>query len=329
MLLLPLLAALFLLDSTQATAQAQKGNDKATIARQKIADQGLFFALAEKNIPTMITMRDQGANPNTNLTRLGLTVNEVFGSDAPINTQPFNPRSWPILHWAVYSNNLEAVKILLRSGARVNAPDIYGATALHWAAWGGFHEIGKLLMNNKANCQALDLKKRTPKDWALMVSQNDMIRLIDGRLCNPALPKDSDNDGVYDDMDLCPNTPYGATVDERGCWVVAYPSFFDFDKAIVKRKYVKHIEDAAQIIKNIPTMQVSVQGHTDSVGTQEYNYKLGLRRAEAVKRILEDNGVNPSQLIVISFGKTKPTYSNKSARSRALNRRVELAPVQP
>lgn len=324
MIMLLFLVAMPLLGPSPA--QAQKDSNETIWARQKIADQGLFFALAQSDISSMFALRDQNANPNTNLTILGLTVQEVFGPEAPILSQPFNPRAWPILHWAVYLNDLEAVKLLLRSGARVNASDIYGATALHWAAWGGYHEIGKLLLNNKANCQARDRKQRTPKDWAIMMSQDDMVRLISGRTCNPAPAKDSDNDGVDDYIDLCPDTPYGALVDERGCWVVADASFFDFDRAVVKKQYVKHIEDAAQVLKNTPGLEMVVEGFTDSVGSVDYNLELGYRRAESVKNILVASGVDPNLLIIISRGEAEPAASNKTSRGRALNRRVELRP---
>lgn len=309
-------------------AEAKKRVDEEVLlARQHTADQGLFYALAKDDIAGLVTLRDQGADPNTSLSRLGLKVADVF-PDTPITTQPFDPRGWPILHWAVYLDNIEAVKVLLRSGARVNAPDIYGATALHWAAWGGRHSIAKLLLNNGASCQAEDQKRRTAKDWAIMMGQNDMIRLLDARTCKPTAIRDSDRDGVPDDQDQCPDTPYGAPVDERGCWVVAYASFFDFDKAVVKSQYMTHIQDAARILKDNPNLKVEIRGHTDSVGTPEYNLDLGRRRAEAVARILAENGVDSNRFQLTSKGESEPATSNATANGRARNRRVEIHVVQ-
>ena len=312
-----------------APALAQRVDPEVLLARQATADQGLFFALAEGDITSMVTLRDQGANPNTSLAILGLKVKDIFGSDQPILDQPFDPTGWPILHWAVYLGDLEAVKVLLRAGARVNTPDVYGATALHWAAWGGKHSIAKLLLNNGANCRAADIKKRTAKDWAIMMGQTDMIRLLDARTCKPAPIRDSDGDGVPDDQDLCPNTPYGAPVDERGCWVVAYATFFDFDKSVVKSKYISHLAGAADVLKNYPDLIVDIQGHTDAVGTNEYNLKLGLRRAEAVKKVLVSKGVQANRLNVSSMGESQPIADNSSTKGRARNRRVEIHVVQP
>ena len=312
-----------------AAAMAQRVDPEVLLARQTSVDQGLFFALARNDIAGMVTMRDQGANPNVSLSVLGLKVGDIFGQETPILDQPFDPTGWPILHWAVYLGNLDAVKMLLRSGARVNTPDIYGATALHWAAWGGRHSIAKLLLNNGASCRAMDIKRRTAKDWAIMMGQNDMIRLLDTRTCKPAPIRDSDGDGVPDDQDLCPNTPYGAPVDERGCWVVAYATFFDFDKSVVKSKYLPYIAGAAAVLNNHPELVVEIQGHTDHVGTDEYNLKLGMRRAEAVKRVLVNNGVRADRLITSSLGESQPIATNSTASGRARNRRVEIHVAQP
>lgn len=299
------------------------------LARQTTADQGLFFALAQNDISAMATLRDQGANPNTSLAILGLKVKAVFTDAAPILDQPFDPRSWPILHWAVYLGNEDAVKLLLRAGARVNAPDVYGATALHWASWGGRHSIGKLLLNNGASCKATDIKHRSAKEWAIMMGQTDMIRLLDSRTCRDTAICDSDGDGVPDDQDQCPNTPYGAKVDERGCWVVAYASFFDFDKSAVKAQYLPAIQNAALVLKNYPDLVVEVEGHTDAIGTDEYNYNLGLRRAQAIKKVLVSNGVAANRLVVTSKGEARPIANNESSSGRAINRRVEIHVSQP
>ncbi|MDR0881806.1 MAG: OmpA family protein [Candidatus Adiutrix sp.] len=310
-------------------ALAQRANPEELLARQSTLDQGLFFALAKGDVGAMVTLRAEGADPNTSLSRLGLKVKDIFGPTAPILDQPINPSSWPLLHWAVYLDKLEAVKVLLRSGARLNTPDMHGATALHWAAWGGRHDIAKLLLDNGASCRAVDIKRRTAKDWAVIMGQYDMVRLLESRICHGPAAKDSDGDGVPDDQDLCPNTPYGAPVDERGCWVVAYASFFDFDKSVVKPKYLPHLAEAASVLKNYPELLVEIQGHTDSVGTDQYNYGLGQRRAEAVKKVLVKNGVNPATLNTSSKGESQPIATNATSGGRSRNRRVEIHVAQP
>ncbi|MDR0356688.1 MAG: OmpA family protein [Deltaproteobacteria bacterium] len=137
--------------------------------------------------------------------------------------------------------------------------------------------------------------------------------------------QDSDNDGVCDDRDVCPSTPAGAAVDERGCWIAAYSQFFDFDKAEVKSAFLPRIQYAAEIlVKNPQLGVVTIAGHTDAKGTDAYNMELGRKRAQAVKDLLVKYGAPADKLVVESFGKTKPIAENDTEEGRAKNRRVEF-----
>ncbi len=304
-------------------AQARRIDEEALLGRRAAAGQGLFRALAQRDWATLVTLHDQGADPNASLSQLGLTAMEVFG-EPQINTQPFDPSSWPLLHWAAALNQPEAVKILLRSGARINTPDIYGATALHWAAWSGGHSAAVILLQNNADGRAADHKRRTPRDWAIMRGQNELIRLLDGLDHGAAPSRDADRDGVTDDLDFCPDTLYGAPVDDRGCWVAARPDFFEPDKAAIKEKYLPHLAEAAQVLNTRPEVRVEIQGHTDSAGSAEYNLNLGQRRAETVAHILAENGVDPGRLEVTSQGESRPVVSRALTGDWARNRRVEI-----
>ncbi|MDR1050489.1 MAG: OmpA family protein [Deltaproteobacteria bacterium] len=325
---LSIAAAALMLLSISAAALAQTGPE-ARLSQQLTADVGMFYALSDGDVAAMAALRDQGADPNATLARVGLKPKVVFDEDLPIFTQPFNTTSWPLLTWAVYLNDEQAVSMLLRAGARVNSPDEYGATPLHWAAWAGRHSIAKLLLNNGASCTSRDFKQRTAKDWAVMVSQYDVVRLIDSRSCRTPQIGDEDQDGVPDDRDQCPGTPLGAPVDERGCWIVAYAAFFDFDRAVIKSEFLPHIQQAARVLSNNPDVNVSVVGHTDHVGSESYNYTLGLRRAQAVVRELVRNGVSPARLQEDSRGENEPVADNATSSGRARNRRVEIHVAQP
>lgn len=136
---------------------------------------------------------------------------------------------------------------------------------------------------------------------------------------------DSDGDGVCDEDDLCPNTPRGAPVDERGCWVAAYSQFFDFDKSEVKSAFLPRLKHAAELInQNTDIPQVTIAGHTDNVGSPNYNMELGRRRAQAVYDLMVKYGVSPSRMKVASFGEQHPIASNNTEEGRAKNRRVEF-----
>jgi OOP family OmpA-OmpF porin len=146
---------------------------------------------------------------------------------------------------------------------------------------------------------------------------------------NVVVDPDTDGDGVPDSRDKCPNTPLGAIVDARGCWIAAYGNFFDFDKADLKEQYLPHIRRIADVLKAHPDLNVVLDGHTDNVGSEEYNLKLGERRALAVRDALVEFGVEEERLKYASYGKTMPIADNETEDGRALNRRVEINVWQP
>ena len=99
---------------------------------------------------------------------------------------------------------------------------------------------------------------------------------------------------------------------------------FDFDKAAIRADAKPILDEAASTLKDEGDVSVVVAGHTDSIGTDQYNLKLSKRRAEAVKQYLVGQGINASRLTVEGFGESQPVASNDTADGRAQNRRVEL-----
>jgi OOP family OmpA-OmpF porin len=137
---------------------------------------------------------------------------------------------------------------------------------------------------------------------------------------------DSDGDGVYDDDDYCPDTPRGATVDNRGCWVLQGIEF-ETNKAEIRPAFEPELESVVTVLKDNPTVRIQVQGHTDSVGNAEYNRVLSERRAKAVMEYLIQEGIDRKRLSAIGLGEARPIASNDSAEGRERNRRVELKPM--
>ncbi|HCR13267.1 MAG TPA: hypothetical protein DIU49_08385, partial [Desulfovibrio sp.] len=78
------------------------------------------------------------------------------------------------------------------------------------------------------------------------------------------------------------------------------------------------------IIKSKSGMKVILEGHTDSIGTEQYNMKLGQRRADSVKSFFVKKGIDASRIETISFGESDPVATNKTAQGRALNRRCVI-----
>lgn len=139
---------------------------------------------------------------------------------------------------------------------------------------------------------------------------------------------DDDGDGIANDKDDCPDTPKGAAIDDRGCWAVAHDLLFDFDSAVIKKDVATALDEAGKIAKNNPELKVTVEGHTDSTGPEDYNQMLSEKRAQAVADYLVNNaGVSVGNLKVVGYGEMKPAYSNDTREGRAKNRRVEFTPA--
>ena len=100
---------------------------------------------------------------------------------------------------------------------------------------------------------------------------------------------------------------------------------FDVDKAQVRKEDVPDLQKALAFVKKYPGYKISVEGHTDSTGSAKYNEALSVKRAEAVKKYLLDNGATDGDKIkAAGFGETKPIADNKTAKGRFENRRVEI-----
>jgi OOP family OmpA-OmpF porin len=99
---------------------------------------------------------------------------------------------------------------------------------------------------------------------------------------------------------------------------------FDFDKSNIRPDAAVILDEAARILGSGPGPAVSVEGNTDSIGTEQYNQGLSERRANSVKKYLVEHGVEESRLSTIGYGESRPIASNQTREGRALNRRVEL-----
>ena len=107
----------------------------------------------------------------------------------------------------------------------------------------------------------------------------------------------------------------------------AADAFFDFDKAVLKPEGKAKLDDLTGKIKGINLEVIIAVGHTDSVGTEEYNQKLSVRRAEAVKAYLVSKGIEQNRVYTEGKGEKQPIADNKTAEGRAKNRRVEIEVV--
>jgi OOP family OmpA-OmpF porin len=107
----------------------------------------------------------------------------------------------------------------------------------------------------------------------------------------------------------------------------AADAFFDFDKATLKPEGKAKLDDLAGKIKGVTLEVIIAVGHTDSVGSEAYNQRLSLRRAEAVKAYLVSKGIEANRVYTEGKGTKQPVADNKTAEGRAKNRRVEIEVV--
>ena len=102
---------------------------------------------------------------------------------------------------------------------------------------------------------------------------------------------------------------------------------FDFDKINLKPEALRILDDAIAKLQANPGLNVTIEGHTDSIGTVEYNIALGERRANSVRDYLQSRGIAMGRLRTVSYGEERPIADNSTAAGRATNRRAHLAVI--
>ena len=158
---------------------------------------------------------------------------------------------------------------------------------------------------------------------------------------------DSDKDGVSDYFDKCPNTPAGIQVDGAGCEIKVTTTVvnpvrvvvteedrkvvaeairnleFDFAKSTIRPTSYPSLNRVADLLKS-KDFSLKLAGHTDYIGSNAANLKLSKDRAESVKSYLVSQGTNPSRIEAVGYGESQPISTNKTAKGRQDNRRVEF-----
>lgn len=155
----------------------------------------------------------------------------------------------------------------------------------------------------------------------------DQVAEVDG---------DADGDGVPDSRDECPGTPRGTEVDARGCPIekqapiVLKGVTFAFDSAQLTAQAEGRLDNVVDALQASPDISFRIDGHTDSVGSEQYNQGLSQRRVESVRDYLTGHGVSSGRITASEgHGESDPVATNETAAGRAQNRRVELSVTDP
>ena len=108
---------------------------------------------------------------------------------------------------------------------------------------------------------------------------------------------------------------------------MAADAHFDFDKSVLKPEGKARLDDLVGKLKAVNLEVVIAIGHTDSIGSDAYNRKLSMRRADAVKAYMVSKGIEANRIYTEGKGESQPIADNKTKEGRAKNRRVEIEVV--
>ncbi|MEZ4460755.1 MAG: OmpA family protein [bacterium] len=150
---------------------------------------------------------------------------------------------------------------------------------------------------------------------------------------------DNDGDGIADVLDQCPEEPevYNGNKDDDGCpdkeskakiegdqIKLNEKVFFKTAKADILPQSFGLLDDVVAILRDNPNINIRVEGHTDSRGSDKSNKKLSDARASSVRLYLIERGIDPSRIESIGYGEERPIDDNSTEAGRATNRRVEI-----
>ena len=142
---------------------------------------------------------------------------------------------------------------------------------------------------------------------------------------------DDDKDGVINELDKCPNTPAGYTVDENGCTnKINLEVLFEYNSALIKEDTKEKVLAFSKYLKDNKAFNSVITGHSskENKSSAAYNQKLSEKRANAIKDLIVANGVEASRIQAIGKGFEQPIATNDTAEGQALNRRIEAELVR-
>jgi outer membrane protein OmpA-like peptidoglycan-associated protein len=134
-------------------------------------------------------------------------------------------------------------------------------------------------------------------------------------------------DGRKPRCQIASKASLGKSLEETGR-AILYGIYFDSNSAAVKTQSTQTLQQVADELRRKAGLRIVIEGHTDSVGVDEYNLGLSRKRAQAVRDWLIRNGIDAAKLEAEGYGELRPRADNATPHGRALNRRVEIAVIR-
>jgi OmpA-OmpF porin, OOP family len=144
-------------------------------------------------------------------------------------------------------------------------------------------------------------------------------------------PLDSDNDGILDSHDKCPETPMSHLVDSYGCTLFSTKQEtmelkinFDNNSDVIKSSYYSEVKRAADFMSRYPDVNLTIEGHTSAIGSADYNQKLSQKRADAtVSLLVSEFGIDVDRLTAIGHGEEQLINTENTPDAALQNRRIQ------
>ncbi len=188
--------------------------------------------------------------------------------------------------------------------------------------------VRKCVREGDVNCVPVEEKEEIPQVNEELVTREEFINMmmamraelaaINARLDKLQENADKTYEKTFIKVQQIPLEPKQHVMEE------VFEIMFDFDKATIKPEYQELIQQLATAAQGSKNIKVSVVGHTDTMGSKDYNYALGGRRAEAVQKMLINYGIPASQIVAVSAGEEDLAVQTGDGVANAANRRVKV-----
>lgn len=347
------LIAVMLFMAVGPDAMAEDDSITITIDRrtmpQSVFHAGRFF----RGGPKTLTVYDYAIRDYLGKLTEGFTIQKSAGQlMIPIDTvKEININNWYSRRTddIEYVENVARAEIILVDGSRIEAlmnadfGTIEGKTDLGDFFLNDPHTVRRLVFNREEAApvepveaaveeEVIEVAEKVEEPMGPADSDGDGV-LDDKDKCpntpegvevdEDGCPPDSDGDGVADYKDKCPDTPKGAPVNSVGCWTIKGVNF-DYNKWDIKPEYYGQMDENVKVLENNPTFKIEIQGHTDSIASEEFNQLLSEKRAESAKEYFISKGIDAARISTVGFGELKPIKPNDTPEGRAENRRIEI-----